>query len=35
MQWWIWVLIVIAVLLVLAVAAFGRDVSRYLRMHRM
>ena len=36
MQWWIWALIVLAVLLAVGlVAIVGRDLNRYLRIHRM
>ena len=35
MTWWGWVLIAVAAVLVLFWFAFGRDISRYLRIRRM
>jgi len=36
MSWWVWLLIVLAVLVVvLPVLVTARDIQRYLRMRRM
>lgn len=34
-MWWLWILIVVAVLVLAGLAVSGSDIQRYLRMRRM
>ena len=35
MDWWAWLLIAVAAVLVVLGVTFGHDINRYLRMRRM
>jgi hypothetical protein len=35
MSWWLWTIIVVLALVLVALVSTGRDINRYLRIRRM